>query len=49
MAKAKVVYSAYITLRNGRRLYARNYGKEAFRFEVEEKEEPRQIEENDQE
>ena len=35
MPKAKIeVYSTYITLRNGRRLYAKNYGLKAFRFEV---------------
>jgi hypothetical protein len=28
------VYSTYITLRSGRRLYAANYGKKAFRFLV---------------
>lgn len=26
------VYSAYITLKNGRRIYARQYGKKAFCF-----------------
>lgn len=28
------IFSAYITLRNGRRLYARDCGLEAFRFWV---------------
>ncbi|MFA5518863.1 MAG: hypothetical protein WDA74_06350 [Spirochaetota bacterium] len=49
MVKKKVIYSAYITLRNGRRLYARHYGKKAFRFEVEEKKEPKQDEDKAQE
>ena len=30
----KVVYTAYITLRNGRRIYASAYGRKAFRFVV---------------
>jgi hypothetical protein len=29
-----VVYSKYITLRNGKRLYASSYGRDAFRFVV---------------
>lgn len=37
MPKTKVVFSAFITLKNGKRIYARHYGKEAFRFEIEEK------------
>jgi hypothetical protein len=32
----KYVYSAYITLRNGKRLYAAAYGKKAFCFLVRE-------------
>jgi len=28
------VYTKYITLRNGQRIYAADYGLEAFRFEV---------------
>ncbi len=28
------IYVAFITLRNGKRLYARNYGKRAFRILV---------------
>ena len=28
----EVVYTAYITLKNGRRLYASNYGLKAFRL-----------------
>lgn len=28
------IYVAYITLKNGKRLYARNYGKRAFRIRV---------------
>lgn len=28
------VYTAYITLRNGKRLFAANYGKKAFRLKV---------------
>ena len=30
----KVVYAAYITLRNGRRLYAAAYGRKAWRLVV---------------
>jgi hypothetical protein len=30
----KVVYTKYITLKNGKRIYASQYGLEAFRFEV---------------
>jgi len=30
----KVIYSAYITLRNGKRVYAHEYGLKAFRFLV---------------
>jgi hypothetical protein len=30
----KVVYSAFITLRNGRRLYAKAYGRKAWRLIV---------------
>jgi hypothetical protein len=30
----RVVYSRYITLRSGKRLYASAYGLKAFRFEV---------------
>lgn len=33
----KVVYTAFITLKNGRRIYARQYGKKAFRILVDEK------------
>ena len=29
-----VVYTAYITLRNGRRLYAKQYGKKAFELHI---------------
>ena len=29
-----VVYSAFKTLRNGKRIYAKHYGLEAFRFEI---------------
>lgn len=28
------IYVAYITLKNGKRIYARNYGKRAFRIRV---------------
>ena len=28
------VYSTYITLKNGHRIYAKNYGKKVFRFWV---------------
>ena len=28
----EVVYTPYITLKNGRRIYARHYGKKAFCF-----------------
>ena len=49
MPKTKEVYSAYITLRNGKRLYARHYGLEAFRFEVKVKDEPVIEEEKNQE
>ena len=28
----RLVYTAYITLKNGRRIYARKYGKKAFCF-----------------
>lgn len=31
----KIVYTAFITLKNGRRIYAWQYGKKAFRFYVE--------------
>lgn len=31
-------YCSYITLKNGKRIYARNYGKKAFRFWVNEPE-----------
>ncbi len=30
----RVVYTPYITLRNGRRIYAYQYGRKAFRFLV---------------
>ena len=33
----KVVYTAFITLKNGRRIYARQYGIKAFRILVDEK------------
>lgn len=33
MAK-QIICSAYITLRNGKRIYARDHGLKAFRFEV---------------
>lgn len=29
-----IVYTAYITLRNGRRLYAKQYGKKAFELHI---------------
>jgi hypothetical protein len=32
-----VVYSKYITLKNGKRLYASQYGYKAFRFIVDDK------------
>lgn len=32
----KIVYTAFITLKNGRRIYAWQYGKKAFCFYVEE-------------
>ncbi|MGH9869801.1 MAG: hypothetical protein ACREAA_16770 [Candidatus Polarisedimenticolia bacterium] len=31
---AEFVYSAYITLKSGKRLYARRYGLKAFRFKA---------------
>lgn len=31
-AKYDLVFSPYITLKNGRRIYARHYGKKAFCF-----------------
>lgn len=30
--KSDVIFSPYITLKNGRRIYARQYGKKAFCF-----------------
>ena len=33
-----VIYTKYITLKNGNRIYASDYGKEAFKFEVSKKE-----------
>lgn len=33
----EVVYTAYITLKNGRRLYASSYGLKAFRLKVRKK------------
>lgn len=38
---ARYVYVAYITLRNGKRLYASHYGKKAFRIRV--KDDPNQL------
>lgn len=32
--KKRVVFVAFITLKNGRRIYAKQYGKKAFRFFV---------------
>ncbi len=32
--KGKYIFVAYITLKNGRRLYARDYGLKAFRIAV---------------
>lgn len=32
----KIVYATYITLKNGRRIYAWQYGKKAFCFTVKE-------------
>lgn len=29
-----VIYTAYVTLKNGKRIYARNYGLRAFRIHV---------------
>lgn len=29
-----IVYTAYITLRNGHRLYAKQYGKKAFKLHI---------------
>ena len=33
-ANQAYIYSAYITLKNGRRIYARSYGLTAFRFKA---------------
>ena len=30
----KIIYTAFITLRNGKRIYAANYGLKAFRIKV---------------
>lgn len=48
VAKTRVVYTPFITLKNGRRLIASNYGKKVFRFEVEEKDEPENQDNQDQ-
>ncbi len=32
--KVRYVYRAFITLKNGRRVYARQYGKRAFRIPI---------------
>ena len=49
MLKRKTVFTAYITLKNGKRIYARHYGKDAFKFEVDEKEKPETNQEKEDE
>lgn len=41
------IYTKYITLPNGKTIYAENYGKEAFKFDVTEKEQKEYKENND--